>query len=168
MSYYSYTQLEVSVRDGELDLDEDISLFSGAVLSQTVEKEKSVSNNFVQKGQEDPPLAPPSLWQYISETAQTEDFLLGQEAVGTWPGWLRWMCVVRMRQKLPVAAVLQFPSPAWQLSIILLPIPVNYPNADWQAVCSTLIGKATHWTCSDYITSLPHTRNITGEHVCCM
>lgn len=116
-----------------------------------------------EKGQEDPP--PPSLWQYISETAQTEDFPPGQEAVGTWPGWLRWMRVVGMRQKLPVAALLQFPSLAWQLSITLLPLPVNYPNADWQAACPTPIDKATQWTCSDYITSLPRTGNAAGEHV---
>ncbi len=147
-----------------------LAIFHAILLEYWV-KQKSVTGRFIQrdaKGVKKIPLpvwsslAPPPLWQYISESARTEDFPPGQEAVGTGPAWLRWMCAAGIRQKLPVAALLQFPSPAWQLSISLLPLPVNYTNADWQAACPSPIGKATQRTCSNDITAGPHTGSTGG------
>lgn len=169
MSNYFYTLLGSPWRTWKLTRPAIFHVF----LVEYWVKQKSV--NFLQGdakgGQEDPPPAwpspaSPSLWQYISESARTEDFPPSQEAVGTGPGWLRWMYAAGIRQKLPMAALLRSPSRAWQLSITLLPLPVNYTNTDWQAACPTTIGKATQRTCSDDITAGPHTGN-TGGRVCC-
>lgn len=138
-----------------------ISCYPGWVLSQALQgQDKFIKGDGKGAKRMPPPVrpspAPPSPWQYISESAWTEASPPGQEAVGMRLGWLRWMCAAGMRQKLPVAALFQFPSLAWQLSITLQPLPVNYTNAGWQAASPAPIGKATQRTCSDDITAGPH------------